>query len=77
MDDQKRFVEVRYLCKSEQGREGDEGDGARFYFRLMLAKEGAIETSLRMRPAEAARSLHRKPWWKSSRLGRHDSNIRA
>lgn len=27
MDDQKRFVEVRYLCKSEQGREGDEGDG--------------------------------------------------
>lgn len=40
----------------------------------MLAKEGAIETPLRMRPAEAARSLHRKSFWKSGGFGRHDSN---
>lgn len=32
----------------------------------MLAKEGAMQTSLRMRASEAARSLQRKSWWKSA-----------
>lgn len=58
MNDQKGFAEVRCFCKSGRGREENEEDGVLgFVFATMLAKEGAMETSLRIETCGSSENL--------------------
>lgn len=58
MNDQKGFAEVRCFCKSGRGSEENDGDGVLgFVFATMLAKEGAMETSLRIETCGSSEKL--------------------